>query len=160
MKKYLTESRNQTFKLGKNFAARISPGDILLLYGELGAGKTTFVQGLAKGLHIKDRVLSPTFVLIRQYEIPNYSSSDPPAGGESRNSRQARTINLNHIDLYRIEKPDDLTNLGLSEIAEDQTSITVIEWADRIKDLELKQIYKIFFKHLEGDRREILIEKL
>jgi len=165
MKKYLTENRSQTFKLGENFAAKLVAGDILLLYGELGAGKTTFVQGLAQGLGIKDRILSPTFVLIRQYKIPYFSSSEQ---GESRSlstqssrpkgSRQARTGNLYHIDLYRIEKPQDLTSLGLWEIAGDPASITVIEWADRIKNFKAKKGYKIYFEYLESDRREITIK--
>ncbi len=160
MKKYLTESSRQTFELGKRFASKLNGGDVLLLFGELGAGKTTFVQGLAKGLGIKDRIISPTFILIRQYKIPHPTSLLKGGGNDRKSSRQARTGNLYHIDLYRIENPQDLISLGLSEIFEDPASITVIEWADRLKNFKTTKGYRIFFKHLEGNRREIKIEKL
>ena len=66
--------------------------------------------------------------------------------------------NLNHIDLYRIEKPSELPSLGLPEVVEGENSITFIEWADRLLDFKQKKGYKIYFKHLNGSKREITIK--
>src|SRR3990167_9560028 len=108
MKKYLTNSNLETKNLGQKFGKSLKSGDIVLLYGDLGAGKTTFVQGLARGLNITDRILSPTFVLVRQHEIPHPT---PLLKGEGND----RKINLYHIDLYRIEGKEALDSLGLIE---------------------------------------------
>mgnify|MGYP001610878948 FL=1 len=139
-KKTITNSNLETIKLGEEFAKRLKSLDIVLLYGELGSGKTTFVQGLAKGLKISDRILSPTFVLHRSHRIPK---------------RGIKT--LNHIDLYRIETHTEIESLGLEEIVRQDSSIAVIEWADRLPDFKQGQGYKIWFKYLGKDKREIVI---
>lgn len=143
----ITKSSEETNKLGFNFVKKLKSGDLILLYGELGAGKTTFVQGLASGLGIKDRILSPTFVLQRSHMV-NLNGIEK----------------LNHIDLYRIETPSEINSLGLSEIIEEENSITLIEWADRISDLKTSKDlssgmhgYQIWFKYLLENQREIKI---
>ena len=142
-KKIITKSKHETQELGLKFAKELKGGEVVLLYGDLGAGKTTFVQGLARGFGITERILSPTFVLQRIHKI------------------QKRGIGeLNHIDLYRIENPKDIDSLGLAEILDEGNSITVIEWADRIKNFPDRPGYKIYFKHLDVDKREILIQKI
>lgn len=143
MKKYLTNSSLETRSLGEKFAESLKRGDVLLLYGDLGAGKTTFVQGLAEGLKISDRILSPTFVLHRTHKV---------------SKREIKT--LNHIDLYRIENSSDIESLGLAEIIDEENSIAVIEWADRLSNFKHGQGYKVWFKHLGKDKREIIIQKL
>ena len=171
MKKYLTNSSLETKNLGQKFGKSLRQGDIVLLYGDLGAGKTTFVQGLAKGLNISDRILSPTFVLHRSHKIPQYSSSErsesrssrPASPASTRGERQggqARTITLNHIDLYRIEGKEALDSLGLIETIKESGSITIIEWADRLSDFKYKQGYRIWFKYLGKDKREIVVNKI
>lgn len=120
MKQYQTFSEKETKNLAKKMAGKIKSG-VIALTGELGAGKTTFVQGFAKGLGIKEKIISPTFVLIRQYPIPNTSRI------------------LYHIDLYRLE---GFTELGLKEIIGDPNNIVLIEWAEKIKnDLPEKTTY-------------------
>jgi tRNA threonylcarbamoyladenosine biosynthesis protein TsaE len=114
-----------------------------LLIGELGAGKTTFVQGIAKGLKIKDRILSPTFVLVRNHAV------------DFNNIK-----NLNHVDLYRIEKPQDLESLGIEEFVSGKDSVTIIEWADRLLSFRPEKGYKINFNYLGNDQREILIDEI
>ena len=143
MGKYLTNSSLETKNLGSNFAKQLKSGDAVLLYGDLGAGKTTFVQGLARGLNITDRILSPTFVLLRTHSVPDNDIKI-----------------LNHIDLYRIEGKEALDSLGLIETIKESGSITIIEWADRLLDFKHKQGYRIWFKYLGKDKREITIEKL
>src|SRR5215831_14834392 len=103
-----TRSEEETAALGREVAATLSAGDVLLLYGDLGAGKTAFVRGLAEGLNIpRDDVSSPTFTLIQEYR-----------GGR---------LPLFHVDLYRIEDPREFDELGLDEIAEE--GVLAIEWA-------------------------------
>lgn len=143
MKKFLTNNSHQTFKLGEDFGKNLKSGDVVLLIGDLGTGKTTFVQGIAKGLGIRDRILSPTFVLVRIHGV---------------DSKKFNT--LNHIDLYRIDEPQDIKKLGIEEFMSSENSVTIIEWADKLLDFKPGKGYKINFKHLGEDQREILIEKL
>ena len=110
MKEIITKSAEETKTLAKKLAGGLTGGEVVLLYGDLGAGKTTFVQGLAEGLGIKDKVLSPTFVLRRFY------------GGK---------INLMHYDFYRLESEKDLENLDLDEDLSGN-NVVVIEWPERI----------------------------
>ena len=108
---------------------RLCAGDIVLLTGELGAGKTTFVRGLAQGTGSKADVASPTFQLVRIYP---------------------GRVQLAHVDLYRVESSTDLRDLGLEELAEG--GAVVVEWGDR---LEVDGAALIHFEHLGGDRRMI-----
>lgn len=143
MKKYLTNSSLETKNLGSNFAKQLKSGDVVLLYGDLGAGKTTFVQGLAKGLGIKERILSPTFVLIRSHKVTS-----------------GKATTLNHIDFYRIEVHTEIESLGLEEVVNEDGSITVIEWADRLSDFKHEQGYKVWFDYIDENQRQIRIEKI
>jgi tRNA threonylcarbamoyladenosine biosynthesis protein TsaE len=105
-----TQSEDETAAIGRELAATLSAGDVVLLYGDLGAGKTAFVRGLAGGLGVdRGEVSSPTFTLIQEYR-----------GGR---------LALFHVDLYRIEDPREFDELGLDEIAED--GVLAIEWADK-----------------------------
>ncbi len=152
----ITNTAEETQQVGLDFSKQLKSGDVVLLYGDLGVGKTTFVQAVAKGLGIKDRILSPTFVLIRQYKIPH---PNPLLKGEGkrRSSRQARTIVLYHIDLYRIEKPAEIESLGLSEIIEEENSVTLIEWADRLSSFKPKHGYSVKMRYIKENKREIEI---
>jgi tRNA threonylcarbamoyladenosine biosynthesis protein TsaE len=149
--KIITDSSEETKKLGKEFAKKVKGGDTVLLFGDLGAGKTTFVQGFAEGLGVKDRILSPTFVLFRQHQIPT-PLIPLPEGEEKRN-----VLILNHIDLYRIVNPTEQENLGLGELFEDGSAITLIEWAERLKNFSPSKGYKINLRHLSENEREIEI---
>src|SRR3989344_3069947 len=113
MKNFTSHSEEETKNNAQNIAQNLS-NNIIALTGELGAGKTIFAQGFAKGLRIKEKIVSPTFVLIRQHPIPNTNQT------------------LYHIDLYRIEQ---FESLGLKEIMADQSNIVLIEWAQKLKDL-------------------------
>lgn len=135
MKKLITSSSEETKQFAANLAKKFNRG-ILALSGELGSGKTTFVQGFAKGLGIKEKIISPTFIIIRQYPLP--------AGRQE----------LYHIDLYRVE---NFQGLGLKEILENPNNIVLIEWAEKIKDLP-KNTKKITIEKLDSDKRLITIE--
>ncbi len=137
-----TNSTEETRKLGKEFAKNLIPGEVLLLYGNLGAGKTTFTQGLADGLGIKDKILSPTFVLQRSHVV---------------DLNNIKT--LHHIDLYRIEGKLEIDSLGLSEILEDREAVVLIEWAEKLKDFKPKKGYKILIEYIDDVSRQIKIDK-
>lgn len=130
MEQYLTNSEKETKNLASKLAKKIH--GVIALIGELGAGKTTFVQGFAAGLGIKDKIISPTFILIRQHKIP----------------KSKRT--LYHIDLYRIE--NDFSQLGLKEILENTDNIVVIEWAEKLKNLPKGTIRIVIQKQREDER--------
>ncbi len=114
---------------------------ILCLWGELGSGKTTFVQGLARGLGITSRLLSPTFIIVRRYEIP--------ATGRW----------LYHLDLYRIKGQEDVVTLGFSDMAHEPKSLTVVEWPEKLGDVLPKRRIDIRFETLEDDRHTIAYEE-
>lgn len=137
----ITNGPKETQELGKKISADLKPGDVLALYGELGSGKTTFIQGIAQGLGIEKRVISPTFVFVRRYPI----------------NRQS-LIALYHIDLYRIGKVADANGLGLEEIFNEEKAITVIEWAGRIKEILPKKRIDIHFEYLDENQRKIKIK--
>jgi len=105
----VTRSAAETEALGEELAANLAPGDLLLLAGELGAGKTTFVRGLARGLGSSGAVQSPTFQLVRVYP---------------------GRIQLAHVDLYRLESGAELADLGLDDLLEQ--GIVAVEWGDRL----------------------------
>lgn len=107
-----THSKEETMKLGRSLAAFVKKGNVILLTGDLGAGKTTFTQGLAQGLGIKDRVISPTFNILKCYFN--------------------QKMNLYHIDAYRLESNN--TDIGLEEFIEGD-GVCVIEWPNYIVDL-------------------------
>ncbi len=105
-----TGSPEETEAAGEELAASLRAGDLLLLTGELGAGKTTFVRGLARGLGSSAGVQSPTFQLVRVYP---------------------GRIQLAHVDLYRLESGSDLTDLGLDDLLEE--GVVAVEWGDRLR---------------------------
>ncbi len=141
----LTEDTNQTIKAGENFAKDIKPGDKIFLIGELGAGKTTFTQGIAKHFNIRGRIISPTFVLIRKHEV------------ESKFKGERQDIKtLYHIDLYRLEDVKEIKGLGLDEILEDHEGVFLIEWGDRSK---IEYTWKINFEIIGDNKRRITFLK-
>lgn len=108
-----TGSADDTRALAASLAGALAPGDVLLLVGDLGAGKTTFVQGLAAGLGVTEQVTSPTFTLVRPYPCDE--------------SGTVRT--LLHADLYRVERMHEVADLALGEMVEDG-AVAVVEWGD------------------------------
>ncbi len=129
-----TAAPAETLALGARLAAALQPGDVVALYGDLGAGKTHLVKGLAVGLGLSaDEVASPTFVLVHEYP------TDPP---------------LYHFDAYRTERPEEFTRLGFEEYAEGD-GICVVEWPERIAGLLPPRTLRLRLTVLEGDRRRI-----
>lgn len=134
--------------MGRDFAASLIEGEkeslTVGLIGELGAGKTTFVQGFAEGLGITKRVISPTYVLVREYEVKK--------GGFE---------NLYHVDLYRLTEDvsGEAGELGIFDIWGKDGNIVLIEWAEKIADIIPDDAYKIEFDLVGEKERKIAIDK-
>ena len=129
-----TQGSAETAALGRALAELVVGGDLVLLCGDLGAGKTVLAQGLGAGLGVTDPITSPTFTLVREYE---------------------GRVRLYHLDVYRLEHLEEATELGLSELLDDG-SVTVIEWGDVIAPA-LPQDYLELHLHLgEGDDERLI----
>lgn len=142
MEEIVTKSVDETKEFARTFAVSKTRQKslIIALNGDLGAGKTAFVQGFAEGLKITDKIISPTFVLIRQHNVPNTDQT------------------LHHIDLYRLEENTDIKTLGVEDLLKNQNNIVLIEWADKIKDHLPNNTIHISIEKLEGDNRKITIQ--
>ena len=131
-----SDSARKTQDIGRFIAGNLNKGDIVCLFGDLGSGKTVLTKGIGLGLGLdKDRVTSPTFVIIRQYEarIPIY-----------------------HFDLYRLALPEDILSLGYEEYLFDQ-GVSVIEWADKLGCLIPKEFLKIELRVVGREKRHLKI---
>ncbi len=131
-----TNSANQTIALASKFAGQIKPGALLGLVGELGSGKTQFTKGLAKGLRIKKNITSPTFVLLKQYQLSQG--------------------NFIHIDCYRLSNSQELLDLGWQELIKHPQNIIVVEWADKIKSILPRKTRWIKFKVGNKENQRII----
>lgn len=136
MEKYLSNSETDTKRLAAKLSNKIKNG-IICLSGDLGSGKTVFVQGFAQSLGIKEPIISPSFVLIKQYPIPYHHGT------------------LYHIDLYRLED-NQLRELGLDELWSEKQNIILIEWADKLKKIPNSAV-KISIQKKGKDQRLFLI---
>jgi len=117
---YHTKSPQETIDLGERLGRLLKGGDNVLLFGELGSGKTHFVKGIAKGLGVDKIIKSPTFAYVNKYRVQRAACS---------------VQNFYHYDLYRLNVGDDVSSLGMEETMQDPKAINVVEWADRMKEL-------------------------
>ncbi|EKE25134.1 MAG: Nucleotide-binding protein [uncultured bacterium] len=140
MKEYITKSSLQTKKLGQEIAKGFKGGEIICLSGDLGAGKTTFTQGLLKGLTIKGPYTSPTFAILKEYKLKSNNIS---------------IENIYHIDAYRISARD-LLELGFKDFAGKKNSITILEWPENVKSILPNNSIWMSFKWLNNKERKII----
>lgn len=132
-----TRSESETAAVGRDVAASVSAGSVVLLHGDLGAGKTAFVRGLAEGLGIPpEEVSSPTFALMQEYR-----------GGR---------VPLVHVDLYRLDDPREIDDLGLDEVG--QACVLAIEWADKLPR-PIAGAIDVRLGHADGDTRTISVTR-
>jgi tRNA threonylcarbamoyladenosine biosynthesis protein TsaE len=129
MIKALTKSAEDTRSAGAEVAAFTQPGDVIVLAGQLGAGKTAFVQGLGRGLGVTEPVTSPAFVLVRTYP---------------------GRMPLTHIDVYRLDRLQELVDLGISELI-DGGGVTAIEWGDAVAPALPADLLEVRLAYGEGD---------
>lgn len=135
-----TSNPSQTKKTGKLLAKEILKSKptkralVLGLVGDLGGGKTTFLQGLAQGLKIKGKILSPTFIIMRRFN------------------------NFYHIDCYRIQKPQEILSLGFKKIVANPKNIVAVEWADQIRQIMPSNTLWLNFEFLTKKKRKIVLK--
>ncbi|HSQ78499.1 MAG TPA: tRNA (adenosine(37)-N6)-threonylcarbamoyltransferase complex ATPase subunit type 1 TsaE [Nitrospirota bacterium] len=130
----ITSSPEQTWRIGELLGELLGPGDLVCLYGDLGAGKTSLSYGIALGLEVKEQyITSPTFTFVNEYEgrVPLY-----------------------HIDLYRLEDPEELENIGFEEYL-GSDGVTVIEWAERAEDELPGERLSVYLNYVNDNSREI-----
>lgn len=150
MKTVVTQGFQVTQKLGQELAKKITPGQIICLSGDLGSGKTTFAQGILKGLKVKGPYTSPTFLIMKQYHIKH----------EAKKTKLLHVScsiphDVYHIDAYRIGAKDIL-NLGWGEIISQPSNLVIIEWAERIKKIIPKNAKWINFFWKGEKKRKIV----
>ena len=140
MKTFSTHSAEETTELGRRLAAELKPGSIVLLRGDLGAGKTTMVKGIAEGFQAAkaEDVTSPTFTLIHEYRGP--------------------AVTLYHIDLYRIDTQRELDTLALDDLMTPQ-SILLIEWGEKFERFVKERNVEIAIEHKSGDNRLVTLSR-
>jgi len=131
----ISKSEEETFKIAADLAKSLPIPAHVLLYGDLGAGKTLFAKGLSEGFGVTDvnEVSSPTFTLINEY---------------------SGRVKIYHIDLYRIE-PGRLEGLGLEEIFDDPNAAVIVEWAERLGTFETPGALKVFLSYVDDHSRRI-----
>jgi tRNA threonylcarbamoyladenosine biosynthesis protein TsaE len=148
MKIYQSFSSAETKKIGYSLARKIlrlktqRSATIIALTGELGSGKTTFIQGIFRGLGARKRSRSPSFILIRRIPLKN-----------------RKFKNIFHIDAYRVGNPGEMLKLDLKTILKEPENIIVIEWAEKIKKFLPKDTRWIIFNHGQKENRRIIIQK-
>ncbi len=135
---FTTHSAEDTIALGRRLAETLAPPKLVLLRGELGAGKTTLVKGIAEGFHAasEEDVTSPTFTLVHEYRGPE--------------------VNLYHIDLYRVDTPRELETLGLDDLIGEH-SVLLIEWGEKFARFKRERDVEIVLERVGENARRILI---
>lgn len=139
LREYTTHSPEETIALGRELASFLSPPKLVVLRGELGAGKTTLVKGIAEAFRAASQadVTSPTFTLIHEYRGP--------------------AVNLYHIDLYRVDTPRELDTLALDDLRTDD-SVLLIEWGEKFPRFVREKDAEISLKHAGADARTVRFE--
>ena len=135
---FVTYTEEETEKVGFKLAESVEPGAVFALHGNLGAGKTVFTRGFARGLGIVEPISSPTFTIIQEYPVPDGSW-------------------FFHLDLYRINDSSAALAFGLDEYLEDDSVIMLIEWSERIPELLPKNTKHIYIIPKDETTREIVI---
>ena len=138
---FISHSNKETAEFAQTVGLKSQGGDIYALQGNLGSGKTSFAQGFAVGLGIKEAVTSPTFVVMKEYKVRDNSNG---------------IDKLIHIDAYRLEKPEDALSLGLPEILKDNKAVVLIEWPEKVWPLIKKRAHLINFEYKNEHERKII----
>lgn len=136
----ISKNLEDTKQLANKFAKTLRGGEIVTLTGDLGAGKTTFTQSIAKAMEINEPVTSPTFTLMNEY-----------CGNK---------LKLYHFDMYRIDDIDEILETGLTEYFGNSDAVCIIEWAENIKPILPKKLIKIFIEKLGETERKFTFENI
>ena len=138
---YITHSADETIALGRELAKQLAPPKLVLLRGDLGAGKTTLVKGIAEGLHAasQEDVTSPTFTLVHEFRGPE--------------------VNLFHVDLYRVDTQRELETLGLDELFAEDGNLVLLEWGEKFPRFVKERDVEISLERLGDQERKITVTR-
>lgn len=153
----VSESAEETVAIGRALAGRLSAPVLVLLKGDLGAGKTTLVKGIVSGLGAaqEEDVTSPTFTLVHVFDLPQQASSEPTSPLEHKVSPK-----VYHVDLYRVEGQHELETLALEDVLGSlEPGIVIVEWSERLTIRSDWPLVRVELDHLGGDKRSIRIHK-
>lgn len=134
--KFTTKSAEETLRLGEKIGAALTGGELILLIGDLGSGKTQITKGIASGIGVSDTVISPTFTIERTY--------------------QGKSFELHHFDLYRTKEDRELSQ-EIDELISSKANVVVIEWPENLSSLMRKDHIEIIFNETDDDERQITI---
>lgn len=142
-----TKNEKETIKAAVSFAKKLKGGEVVALYGDLGAGKTVWVRGMTEGLGIKEIITSPTFVLLQCHSLK-----------QSRiKNQELRIKQLCHVDAYRLKDASELAAIGVGEYLGSKDTVTVIEWAERAeKLLRGKKVIRINFEFGKKEEERVI----
>ncbi|MDQ6660706.1 MAG: tRNA (adenosine(37)-N6)-threonylcarbamoyltransferase complex ATPase subunit type 1 TsaE [Chloroflexota bacterium] len=140
----ISHSTTQTQRLGMRLGDLVRAGDLILLDGQLGTGKTTFTQGIAQGMGIPENISSPTFTLLKEYSATSVSSG-----------QQIRSLPLYHFDLYRLDDPEEILALGFEDYFYG-SGVCVVEWADKAGQLWPLEHVRVALKVVNETKRGLL----
>jgi tRNA threonylcarbamoyladenosine biosynthesis protein TsaE len=136
---FISRSEAETEAFAADMARKSPIGSMMTLHGDLGAGKTVFARGFARGLGITEPVSSPTYTIVQEYALP----------GQGR---------LYHLDLYRISSAESAVAFGVDEFFDDNNAYKLVEWAERVGNLIPDNVIKLSIRHLNEQEREIVAE--
>jgi len=139
-----TGSAKETQKLAIELLSQLEDETVIALIGDLGSGKTTFAQGIGQALGVP-RVISPTYNIVKHYDLQE---------------KHGQIEALVHLDLYRLDSPEEARSFDLGEIFSQPHDLVLVEWAEKAEKLLPSPHYRVEFKHLGGDKREINIKKI
>lgn len=134
----ILKSEEETKKFAQKLAKKIKKGTVLAFYGDLGSGKTTFINYLAKALGIKRRLISPTFVIHRDYKNKDFT--------------------FHHIDLYRVRSKKEIIDLDLLDLFEEPKNIVAIEWAEKMEKSLPENTIRVYLDYVDSKKRSIKIK--
>lgn len=137
----ISKSPQETQEIARRILSNLKESRVIALHGELGSGKTTFAQGIARALGITQRVVSPTFLIRKQYSLPT-----------KNNIRK-----LYHLDLYRLQSVKEVYEIGIREIINDQNALILIEWPEKIAEFLPTSTVHILFEYIDETTRKITL---
>lgn len=137
--KYISKNQEETKEIARKLASQSTGGEVLCLYGDLGAGKTVFASGVIQYFLPQKRVLSPTFIIVRHYQL-----------------NDSAVKNIYHLDLFRIKKETEIVELGLNDLI-NSDSLVLIEWAEKLGKLTLQKRINIEIGMIDSHKRSIKI---
>lgn len=143
----ITKSAIETRRVGELLAKEVTEGLVIALEGDLGSGKTNFVKGFAKGLGIKEKIISPTFVIMRRYAIP------------LENLKQKGLKNFYHIDCYRMNSSRDLKDADIESVINNPDNIVAVEWAQNIQNIIPNYALSVKLDYEDFTKRKIVVTK-